>query len=482
MSRTIEAAGGIVYRIRPYANTPQTPILDSVTLPESNPRIQQHNANASIGGYANATNDNAATSASNTADSDNADDINMLTTHDTDVIDRESAASTGDSSQIADISPTPNTATGLDSEEEHDSNSSETTHPQYPSQYSAQMPTPIVRHHNWYQPSDSVEQSLADRIELCVVHRPKYDDWSWPKGKLEPNETHRHAAVREMGEETGVPVVLGPILGAIEYPMNSEGRHVRRSGGKTGKTKHVVYWMARPIDEASNSRRFAALGPVLPADISEIDEVAWVSIRQARKLLSHPLDRDILDLFVDRIEEGAVESECVLMVRHGKAESRKQWAGTDADRPITPKGAAAAYALNRELACFNPTRLVTSPWVRCAQTLQVLSWQTGIPMQFAEALTEDAFDEQPEESWDCFLKEVESALASSETTAICMHRPVIGGMVNHLRDMCVSKAVARQLVPSSPYMPTGTAIALFIVRTPQGPSVVDIQKVTPLVY
>ena len=87
-----------------------------------------------------------------------------------------------------------------------------------------------------------------DTLEVCIVHRPKYDDWSWPKGKLELNETHRHAAVREVGEETGVPVALGPFLGEIEYPLAEEGKKTRRSKDRTVDTKHILFWMARPID------------------------------------------------------------------------------------------------------------------------------------------------------------------------------------------------------------------------------------------
>ena len=83
----------------------------------------------------------------------------------------------------------------------------------------------------WLKFSDDGRQTSAasrladfDTLEVCIVHRPKYDDWSWPKGKLELNETHRHAAVREVSEETGVPVALGPFLGEIEYPLAEEGK------------------------------------------------------------------------------------------------------------------------------------------------------------------------------------------------------------------------------------------------------------------
>ena len=177
-----------------------------------------------------------------------------------------------------------------------------------------------------------------------------------------------------------------------------------------------------------------------------------------------------------------IPAQNLLIVRHAKAESRKSWKGTDANRPITPKGAAAAFALNRELACYNPTRLATSPWLRCQETLQVLSWQTERPMEHIDALTEDAFAEHPTISWLAFLKQIQLTLETRETTAICMHRPVIGGMFDHLRGLCARKALSKQLIAKTPFMPTGTAVALFIIDTPQGPSIIDIQKVSPIVY
>ena len=331
-------------------------------------------------------------------------------------------------------------------------------------------------------PVGSNPASALDAIEVCVVHRPKYDDWSWPKGKLENNETHRHAAVREMGEESGVAVELGALIGDIEYPLADEGRRKRRVKNKTVDQKHVVFWMATPITEEAEKRRHTALGPVLPADKDEIDTVVWVPVSRARKLLTHILDRTILDKFVALVKAGAAQSRTLLIVRHGKAEARKQWKGLDGDRPITPRGAAAAFALNRELACYSPDRLVSSPWLRCMQTIEIFSWQTGLTVDMANELTEDAFAENPDAAWQRFRKEIDRMLDTGMDTAICMHRPVIGGMFTHLRGMCASEALAKRLIAKSPYMPTGNAIALAIIETGDGPKIIDIQKVSPLVY
>lgn len=320
------------------------------------------------------------------------------------------------------------------------------------------------------------------RIEVCIVHRPKYDDWSWPKGKLELNESHRHAAVREIGEETGMSVELGAFLGEVEYPLGEEGRKTRHGKTHAGDIKHILYWMARPIEAADAEHLTDAFGPVHRADVGEIDAIIWVSVSKARKLLTHSTDRDVLALFVDRVQEGAATARPVLIVRHAKAESRKTWKGTDENRPITPRGAAASYALNRELACYNPTRLSTSPWIRCQETIHVLSWQTNRPMHHLDPLTEDAFAADPDAAWRCFADEIQRTLDEGRTTAICMHRPVIGGVFEHLRDLCASKSLAKRLIAKSPYMQTGTAVALFVADSPKGPRIIDIQKVAPLVY
>ena len=149
--------------------------------------------------------------------------------------------------------------------------------------------------------SPAAADNVLNRIELCVVHRPKYDDWSWPKGKVDPNESHRHAAVREIGEESGLSVELGPYLGDIEYPLSEEGSKQRHTKDRSADTKHIQFWMATPISAIDNLRRTHAFGPVHRADIGEIDEVLWLTPAEARKKLSHSTDKDILALFVDRV-------------------------------------------------------------------------------------------------------------------------------------------------------------------------------------
>ncbi|MEE1295635.1 MAG: NUDIX domain-containing protein [Bifidobacterium sp.] len=323
----------------------------------------------------------------------------------------------------------------------------------------------------------------TEQIEVCVVHRPKYDDWSWPKGKLEHNESHRHAAVREMGEETGCHVELGAYLGEVEYPLSAEGKKSRGKVPAEGAMKHVLYWMAQPIDNALARRMAEAFGPVHRADAGEINDVQWLDIERARKKLTHSTDRDILALFVDRLEEGAADASTLLLVRHAKAEPRKAWKGTDAARPITPLGAAAAYALDRELACYAPERLSSSPWIRCQQTMQVLSWQTGLPVRLVDALTEDAFAADPQAAWDAFAALIDDTVDGGDTEAVCMHRPVIGGMFEHLRPLCANPVLARKLIAKTPYMPTGNALALTFTRGADGRArIIDIQKVAPIVY
>ena len=103
-------------------------------------------------------------------------------------------------------------------------------------------------------------------------------------------------------------------------------------------------------------------------------------------------------------------------------------------------------------------------------------------MPHGDASGEDAFAENPNAAWRRFRQEIDAALDNRQNTAICMHRPVIGGMFEHLRAMCTTKILGKRLIAKSPYMPTGNAIVLHVVSSPAGPHIIDIQKVAPIVY
>lgn len=106
-------------------------------------------------------------------------------------------------------------------------------------------------------------------VEILLVHRPRYNDWTLPKGKLEGSESHERGALREVEEETGLRCRLGPELRSTAY----------RDG--KGRPKLVRYWAMTPV-----GGRFA------PTD--EVDEIRWVPIAAAPELLTYGRDRDVL--------------------------------------------------------------------------------------------------------------------------------------------------------------------------------------------
>src|SRR6478736_4359935 len=144
---------------------------------------------------------------------------------------------------------------------------------------------------------------------VLLVHRPKYDDWSFPKGKLDPGEHHVAAAVREVAEETGLDVRLGPALTSQRYRMSG------------GRFKHVDYWTARVVgsDDVARYRPNA-----------EIDAVEWVPWDDAALRLTYPHDRDTLA----EARPLRRRTRALVVLRHGKAHARKAWADDDRLRPL----------------------------------------------------------------------------------------------------------------------------------------------------
>jgi 8-oxo-(d)GTP phosphatase len=192
-------------------------------------------------------------------------------------------------------------------------------------------------------------------VEVALVHRPRYDDWSLPKGKLDPGEIEPVAAVREVAEETGYRAVLGPFLRRIRYSVT------RRSGRTAPKV--VDYYSAHVVDGAFEAN-------------DEVDELRWLPPDPAERLLSYSGDREVLDAF--RALPRAVTS--VLLVRHAEAGNRDEWPGDDDVRPLTPAGKAEAEALRELLPLFGVDRVHSAPPLRCAQTVRGLAEDLGAPI------------------------------------------------------------------------------------------------------
>jgi 8-oxo-(d)GTP phosphatase len=229
--------------------------------------------------------------------------------------------------------------------------------------------------------------------EVLLVHRPKYDDWSFPKGKLERGEHPTAAAVRETAEETGVHVRLGPPLPSQRYPVGQ-------------RMKTVYYWTGRVVGD-DDVRHYR------PND--EIDQVAWVPFDEARDRLTHAYDRQTLDaaLAVRR------KTHAVVVLRHAKARSRKTWRGDDADRPLLKLGELQAERLVAILAAYDVTRLVTSSSTRCLQTLQPYADTTGYPLDVRRRLSEEEATEHRVE------KIVDDLFDGDAGAVLCTHRPVL---------------------------------------------------------
>ncbi|MFP1689442.1 NUDIX hydrolase [Gardnerella vaginalis] len=353
--------------------------------------------------------------------------------------------------------------------------------------------------------SNQANMISDDDFELCLVYRPKYDDWSWPKGKNEPKESHRHTAVREVGEETGYAVTLGPHIAQIEYPLENEGKKsISKSGAKnssqnnnkTEVVKRIHYWMMREIDENAAMKRLPAFGPIKPAKPTEIGNVIWLTPSKARKKLTHDSDRKVLDAFLEKLHASQTEYKTLILVRHGKAESRKSWQGSEATRPITPLGSAASYALGREIACYAPNRIVSSPWKRCVETVATFAHDSSLSIEQIAELTEDHHENKPKSTLSVLISEIQNLDCNAQntqnaknteaninnSTVMCLHRPIIGTFFDYLRGITKPRAHKRILSQKSPYMPTGSAIVLHISNTSKGARIIDIEKVLPIVY
>lgn len=231
--------------------------------------------------------------------------------------------------------------------------------------------------------------------EIAIIHRPRYDDWSLPKGKVDPGETEPVTAVREVHEETGYTAHLGRRLIAVSYPVEQGVKKVR-------------YWAARCVD-----------GSFAPND--EVDELKWLPVAEAMKQLGYPHDRKVLRHF----EKGPIDSRTVLIVRHGTAGSKSRYKGDDRKRPLDKHGRAQAESLVGQLLAFGANELYAADRLRCHQTLEPLAEELGVTIHNEPALTEEAYSDNRKTARHRIL-EIASA---GGTPVICTQGKVIPDLI-----------------------------------------------------
>jgi 8-oxo-dGTP pyrophosphatase MutT (NUDIX family)/phosphohistidine phosphatase SixA len=234
------------------------------------------------------------------------------------------------------------------------------------------------------------------RPQVLLVHRKKYDDWSLPKGKIEPGEPLPVTAVREVLEEGGARLALGRRLASVRYNVG-------------GRPKRVHYWAARVLSVDSRA---------IPN--AEVDQVAWLPADRAVEKVSYPRDHGVLADFAAR----PPHTFPLILLRHAKALPKGGWKRADTDRPLDDSGRYAAKALADLLACFSPSfQLITSPAARCTETLRPLSELTGDPVRKAPTLYihyEPATGAADPGTVNAAL--IRAAIESGQPTVVCAHR------------------------------------------------------------
>ena len=299
------------------------------------------------------------------------------------------------------------------------------------------------------------------RLEVALIHRPRYRDWSWPKGKLDPGESLPAAACREVAEETGTPVVLGVPLPTLRYRMPD------------GARKEVRYWAARVATDA-DAAALDARDLVHRAPLTEIDDVVWVSAPTATDLLSRPTDRKPLDVVCELYATGRLATRVLAVARHGRAKQRSAWSRGEASRPLTAQGQAQSRALVDVLAAFGVADLVTSPWARCLRTLTPYAERTGLTPRELEALTEDGVRTDPTAA----ATVVAALLTEPQDAVVCTHRPALAAVLPVVAE--ATRRWTTGTVPDDdPWLRTGEVLVAHVAGSGPGARVVAVETHRP---
>lgn len=260
------------------------------------------------------------------------------------------------------------------------------------------------------------------KLLVALIHRSRHDDWSFPKGKVDPGETLPQTAVREILEETGLKIKLGIKLPTAEYKVPS------------GEDKVVHYWAARVSDKALAGSKFK------PSE--EVAKVDWVTPEKAHELLTYKFDNAVLDALTELHKKKALRTFPVIVLRHAKAMPRTDWhqgkVVDDGNRPLLPEGKKQAREIITLLRAFGPNRVISSPWVRCFNTVQPYAKKFNLPIIERSQLSELGNKKGPKRTRNVINDVIEEGKAA----IVCSHRPALPSILSTLADLA-NKDLAR---------------------------------------
>ena len=258
-------------------------------------------------------------------------------------------------------------------------------------------------------------KSEKKKIEVLIIHRPKYDDWTFPKGKAEIGEPLIACAYREVLEETNIETAFGPYLGEVEYLTND------------GKKK-VSFWSAKVVKEKEFKPN------------TEVDQLKWVEVTKVKELLTLDTDRKILEQFL-RIEP---DTKPLVLLRHAKAVTRDEWQGEDDDRPLDSYGQNQAKRLLAMYQVFNLEQIHSSDAVRCYDTVVAIAKGLSIKLEVTGKLSESTFKKDKEKAFD-YAKDL---MKLNESVLLCSHNPILPKMLNKLTKKSEVDADEGKLLPA----------------------------------
>jgi 8-oxo-dGTP diphosphatase len=258
-------------------------------------------------------------------------------------------------------------------------------------------------------------KSDKSKLEIAIIHRPRYDDWSLPKGKVETGESHISAGYREIQEETGYESTFGPEIGTVVYKLE-------------GAPKEVRYWAA------------AATVKTGTPNPQEVDEVSWLEPEKAKEKLTNKDDRAIVNFF---LEFGA-DTFPIILLRHAKALKRTDWDGDDGDRPLEHRGQLQAKRLLPIYLPYGISEVHTSDALRCIETIDLMARLIEKTPIFSADLSEYGYAKDKEAPLDY----VQDLMDRGAPAIICSHNPIIPKLVKKLVGKKYFKSMDRELEPA----------------------------------